>query len=234
MVLKAENLSIGYRAESPVFSAIDFSVMQGEVIALVGINGAGKSTLLRTLAGLQAPMAGALTIDGIEINQMKAAERAARISIVLTERINIDHITSKDFIALGRLPFSNWLGGVSEKDNEVIVQTMNVLQIAHLQNRTFNELSDGEKQRVSIARALAQETQLIILDEPTAFLDFKAKHTVLQLLQDIASQLHKTILFSTHDLEAALPHCTSAWVMTEDRKFIATSSNLYEIKKLFR
>lgn len=233
MVLKASNLSIGYRAESPVFSAIDFSVMQGEVIALVGINGSGKSTLLRTLAGLQSPLAGALTMDGIEINQLNAAERAARISIVLTERISIDHITVKGFIALGRLPFSNWLGAISEKDNEVIMQTMAILQIAHLQDRTFNELSDGEKQRVSIARALAQETQLIILDEPTAFLDFKAKHTVLQLLQNIARQFHKTILFSTHDLEAALPHCTSAWVLSENRKFITTSNNLEEIKKLF-
>ncbi len=233
MVLKAENLSIGYSAASPVFVAIDFCVKQGDMVALVGVNGAGKTTLLRTIAGLQNQLSGTLTLGDNAINTMSASERATKISIVLTEKINIDNITAYDYIALGRLPYTNWLGTIDQKDKEVIQRTIEVMQVTAFQQRMYNELSDGERQRVSIARALAQDTDLIVLDEPTAFLDFKAKHTVLHLLQNIAHDLKKTILMSTHDLEATLPHCSLAWVMTENGKFITAGNKPEDVKKLF-
>jgi len=218
-MLSAQNMSIGYGRDRSVFSSIRFSANKGDMIGLLGINGIGKSTLLRSIAGLQKPTGGKLELSGVDLHALSAAERAKQISIVLTEKIFIDNITVKDFIALGRTPYTGWLGQMSKHDEAQVEHVIANMKIEKLQDRFFNQLSDGEKQKATIARALCQQTPVLILDEPTAFLDFKNKREILDILKNISSDLHKTIIFSTHDIEASLTYCNKFWIMTEEGSF---------------
>lgn len=219
MKLTANNLKLGYSAEKQVFSNLSFNLNDGDVVALLGVNGIGKSTLIRTISGLLKPISGELAIDGKAIQQLSVQERAQHISIVLTDRIAIEHIKVVDFIALGRAPHTGWFGSLQEHDRTLIQQNIALLRIENLQQKWLNELSDGERQKVMIARAMCQETGLIILDEPTAFLDFRSKAEILQLLKNVAQTLHKIILFSTHDIDLALQHANTVWIMTEQKEF---------------
>jgi len=214
-MLNAENMSIGYDAKQPIYSGIGFLAEPGDMVGLLGVNGIGKSTLLRTIAGLQQRTGGSLALNGADIHSLPVADRARQISIVLTERIFIDNITVRDFIALGRTPYTGWLGGLSEADEHEVEKVIKVIKIEKLQNRFFNQLSDGEKQKAIIARALCQQTPVMILDEPTAFLDFRNKREILDILKAISADLKKTIIFSTHDIEASLEYCNKFWVLTE-------------------
>jgi iron complex transport system ATP-binding protein len=228
-MLSAQNMSIGYGA-APLYSAISFLAEPGDMVGLLGINGIGKSTLLRTMAGLQKRIGGSLTLNGVDIQSLPVAERARQISIVLTERVFIDNITVKDFIALGRTPYTGWLGQLSEADMQEIEKVIQVIKIEKLQNRFFNQLSDGEKQKAIIGRALCQQTPVMILDEPTAFLDFRSKREILEILKTVSGDLKKTIIFSTHDIEASLEYCNKFWIMAETGDFreIKRSANLRE------
>ena len=219
-MLTGENISVGYNEKQIVFSSINFSATGGDMVALLGVNGIGKSTLLRTIAGLQKKITGKIELDGKSIDALSAPERAKIISVVLTEKIFIDNITVKNFIALGRSPYSNWLGNLSETDMEEIEKVLFIMKIDKLQNRLFNQLSDGEKQKATIARALCQQTPVMILDEPTAFLDFRNKKEILDLLSSISTEMKKLIICSTHDIEASLKYCNKFWLMTEEKEFI--------------
>jgi len=219
MKVTANNLSVGYNTSKQVFANLSFNLNDGDVVALLGVNGIGKSTLIRTLSGLLSPISGELLINGQSINQLSVQERAHLISIVLTDRIAIEHIKVFDFIALGRAPHKGWLGTLQENDLALIRQNIALLRIENLQAKWLNELSDGERQKVMIARALCQQTGLIILDEPTAFLDFRSKAEILQLLKNVAKTLNKIILFSTHDIDLTLQHANTVWVMTEQKEF---------------
>jgi iron complex transport system ATP-binding protein len=214
-MLHAENMSIGYRKEKHIFSGINFTAEAGDMIGLLGVNGIGKSTLLRTIAGLQQRTGGKLELNRTDIHALPVAERARQISIVLTERLFIDNITVKGLVALGRTPYTGWLGNLSDADKQEVENVIGVMKIEKLQNRFFNELSDGEKQKAIIARALCQQTPVMILDEPTAFLDFRNKRDILDILKTISTDLQKTIIFSTHDIEACLEYCNKFWIMTE-------------------
>ena len=214
-MLNAKNMSIGYAANQPIFSAINFMAEEGDMIALLGVNGIGKSTLLRTISGLQARTGGSLLLNGLDIYSLSSSERAKQISVVLTERLSIDNITVKDFMALGRTPYTGWLGQLSEADEREVGLVVSVMKIEKLQARLFNQLSDGEKQKAIIARALCQQTPVMILDEPTAFLDFRNKREIMDILKTISDSLKKTIILSTHDIEASLVYCNKFWVMTE-------------------
>jgi iron complex transport system ATP-binding protein len=156
---------------------------------------------------------------------------------VLTEKIFIDNITVKDFIALGRSPYTNWLGNLTAQDVEEVEKVLFIMKIEKLQNRLFNHLSDGEKQKVMIARALCQQTPVMILDEPTAFLDFRNKKEILDLLSSISREMKKLIICSTHDIEASLNYCNKFWIMSEEKEFfeIKREGNYKEevMKKLF-
>lgn len=218
MQLQVDKLNVGY-GNKVVFPNIGFAADEGDMIALLGINGIGKSTLLRTLLGLQKPVSGNITIAGKELSHLSAAEKAKLVSIVLTERLYIDNITAKDFIALGRAPYTTWLGQLSDKDEGIVRQVISVMNLQKLQAKFFNEMSDGERQKTLIARALCQQTPLLILDEPTAFLDFRNKRDILGTLKDISIGLKKTVIFSTHDVEAALEYCNKCWIMTEQQTF---------------
>lgn len=220
MQLQATQLSIGYGAAQVVFGGISFTAATGDMVALLGVNGIGKSTLLRTLTGLQRSVGGMVTIAGKELSSIPAQERARLISIVLTERLLVDNILVHEFIALGRMPYTNWLGQLTNADQQEVAHIIDVMKLGKLQHKLFNELSDGEKQKVLIARALCQQTPVVILDEPTAFLDFRSKKEILELLADVTRQLNKIVILSTHDVEAALQHCNKCWVMTEQKKFV--------------
>ena len=182
MQLQATQLSIGYGAAQVVFGDITFTAATGDMVALLGVNGIGKSTLLRTLTGLQPSVGGSVTIADKELNSIPAQERARLISIVLTERLLVDNILVREFIALGRMPYTNWLGQLTNADQQEVTHIIEVMKLGKLQHKLFNELSDGEKQKVLIARALCQQTPVVILDEPTAFLDFRSKKEILELL----------------------------------------------------
>ena len=217
-MLSAENMSIGY-GPCPIYAGINFVAEPGDMIGVLGVNGIGKSTLLRTLAGLQKRTGGTLSLNGLDVHSLPVNERAQQISIVLTERVFIDNITVKDFIALGRTPYTGWLGHLSDEDEREVEQVIKVVRIEQLQNRFFNQLSDGEKQKAVIARALCQQTPVMILDEPTAFLDFRNKPEILDILKTISNDLKKTIIFSTHDIEASLQYCNKFWIMAETGAF---------------
>ena len=220
MELTAENLSIGYRSDKIIFSDISFSACEGEMIALLGINGIGKSTLLRTISGLQKSAGGNILVGEKKLESLPVGERAKLISIVLTEKIFVDNISVKEFIALGRSPYTNWMGKLSDEDLKELDKVIVVMKLDKLQHKFFNQISDGEKQKVLIARALCQQTPVIILDEPTAFLDFRNKKEILELLSSVSHELKKIVILSTHDIDASLAYCSKCWLMTEERKFI--------------
>jgi iron complex transport system ATP-binding protein len=220
MKLQAQKLNIGYGSDKIIFPDISFVADEGEMIALLGVNGIGKSTLLRTISGLQKSVSGNMLVGEKPLETMTVQERARHISIVLTERIFVDNISVREFIALGRMPYTNWLGKLSAEDTAELEKVIAIMKIEKLQHKLFNQISDGEKQKVLIARALCQQTPVIILDEPTAFLDFRNKKEILELLAAIARDMKKTVILSTHDIEAVLEHCSKCWLMTEDKQFI--------------
>jgi len=211
------NLSIGYkpsRKETKVVASnLNTSLRPGELVCLLGPNGAGKSTLMRTMAGMQKPLDGAVELGGVNIHQLPARELAKQLSVVLTERISIGAMTAYALVALGRYPHTNWAGTLSDKDHEIIQWALKTTGASEFANSNVGELSDGERQRVMVARALAQEPQLMILDEITAFLDLPRRVEIMQMLRDLARTTNRAILLSTHDLDLALRSADVIWLL---------------------
>lgn len=207
-VLQASNLSIGYqhsqKKKNIILQDLNLNIVEGELVCLLGPNGVGKSTLIRTLSGIQKALAGKIYLLGDEILKLSAIEKAARVSIVLTDKVNIDYFSVYSVIALGRNPYTSWLGKLNAKDKEVIQSTIELMELTKFCNRNVNELSDGELQKVIIGRALAQESPLMLLDEPTAYLDFPTKMEIMHLLKKFTRELNKAIVISTHDFDLAL------------------------------
>jgi iron complex transport system ATP-binding protein len=214
--LETHQLSIGYHARNPqppVASGLNISLLTGELTCLIGPNGVGKSTLLRTLAGLQRPRGGKILVHGLPLTQLSDEQRSQKISIVLTGQAHPGDLRVSQVVGLGRLPYTNWLGKLSRQDEQVIFTALEQVNALHLAGRSFAELSDGERQKVMIARALAQETAVMILDEPTAFLDWPNRVDLLATLKNIARNTSKAILFSSHDLELILQVVDQLWLM---------------------
>jgi iron complex transport system ATP-binding protein len=202
-VLHTHALTVGYR-KKPVLQDISLELKEGELVSLIGLNGSGKSTLLRTLAGLQQPLSGEIHVGEKELTKMSSAERARNISVVLTGRPSIGLLDVHTLIALGRQPWTDHLGRLNEEDMKKVDLAMEHTGTSTFARRSISELSDGELQKVLIARALAQDTPLMLLDEPTAFLDLVNRVQVMRLLRDIVHTLKKTVLLSTHDLQTAM------------------------------
>lgn len=213
------NLSVGYNQPGGVpleiLEGLDFSAIHGEMVALIGSNGSGKSTLLRTIAGFQPWFAGDIRVGGRSIKSLGIREMARIISFVSTESIRIPNMTVFDLVAYGRFPYTNWIGSLTEADREVINMAVRLVGIEKLSDRPVLQISDGERQRAMIARSLAQDTPVIILDEPTAYLDVSNKYEIFHLLQTMASERNKTIILSTHDLNIALREADKLWMITE-------------------
>lgn len=200
--ITTNRLTVGYRGHR-VVEDISLSLPCGRLVCLLGPNGAGKSTLLRTLCGFQPPIAGTVTISGSDITTMSAAEVARLVSVVLTDRPLTPSLTATEMVGMGRAPYTGFWGRLSDDDRRLVSEAMQTVGIDSLATRRMGQLSDGERQKVMIAKALAQHTPVIVLDEPTAFLDYPSKVAVMKTLARLAHDEGKTILMSTHDLELA-------------------------------
>ncbi len=221
--LTATKLSIGYShrgQETCVAKALDLALNAGEFICLLGPNGAGKSTLIRTLAGMQAPLSGSLKLQNQTFHSISPRERARMISVVLTEALPVGMMDAYSLVALGRHPYSGWLGGLNQHDKERIKWAFKAVGAEGLEGRQIAELSDGERQKISIARALAQEAQVMLLDEPTAFLDLPRRVELMTILRNLAHREQMGLLLSTHDLDLALRFADRLWMITTDGKLI--------------
>lgn len=221
-ILKTHSLSIGYTNKT-VASDIDIALEAGDIIALIGPNGAGKSTLFKTLSGHIKPVSGTIEINGENAENVTAKERAKMMSVVLTERPDDMFLTVHEIVASGRFPYSSMFGKLSENDEKIIKESLEIIRINHLNNKLFNTLSDGERQKVMIAKSIAQNTPIIFLDEPTAFLDYPSKIELFSILKRLASEQKKTIIFSSHDIELLLRYTDRLWIMGEQLPFIEGS-----------
>lgn len=220
-VLQTHHLDIGYkqarRAAKVVVSDIDVTLHAGELACLIGPNGAGKSTLMRTLAGMQPALAGEVDLLGDAVGSLNPREMARRLGIVLTERQDVGKLTAYELVALGRYPHTDWTGRLSEDDERAIQSAIEAVGAVDLAARQVSELSDGERQKVMIARALAQEPAVILLDEPTAYLDLPRRVEIMATLRTLAHQTGRAILLSTHDLDLALRTADTLWLLPKGR-----------------
>jgi iron complex transport system ATP-binding protein len=217
-ILSTSKLSIGYKSKShttTIAENLNLNLFEGKLIALIGANGIGKSTLLRTLTGIQKPLSGTVSLTGKNIHELDSLTVAQNLSVVLTEKLPPSNLTVFELIALGRQPYTNWLGKLSDEDLEKVNHAIQLTQIENLKDKKHFEISDGQLQKVLIARALAQDTPLIILDEPTTHLDLLHKVSVFKLLKKLSKETNKSILFSTHDIDLAIQLSDEMIVMTE-------------------
>ena len=228
-ILNVSNLVIGYgkgRRANAIASDINFELKKGTLTGLVGANGVGKSTLLRTLSGMQPGISGSVLLNSRRLSDIASLELATHLSVVLTEPPASKNLTVQELVSLGRQPYTNSFGVLSHTDKQIIRYAIEVTEIQNLINRKCFELSDGQLQRVVIARALAQDTELIILDEPTTHLDLYHRAYVLKLLKRLAADVGKTILFSTHEVDLAIQLSDYVLVMKKDRTMIGTPEAL--------
>ncbi|MBQ6084056.1 MAG: ABC transporter ATP-binding protein [Bacteroidales bacterium] len=224
-ILKTSSLSIGY-ANKAVVSDINVSLNEGDIIALIGPNGAGKSTLFKTFSTHIKPVGGKIELFGRDINLYSNNERAKLLGIVLTERPDDMFLKVYDVVAAGRYPYTGMFGKLSEDDEKEIKASLELVGVNNLIDRVFNTLSDGEKQKVMIAKAIAQNTPIIMLDEPTAFLDYPSKIELFSLLKKLAKEQKKAILFSSHDLELLLRYTDNIWIIAKDLPFASGQSSV--------
>lgn len=218
-ILSTTNLSIGYsskKGNTTIAENLNLNLEEGKLIALIGANGIGKSTLLRTLTGIQKPLSGSVFLNDKNIHDYTNLELAQNLSVVLTEKLPPSNLTVFELIALGRQPYTNWVGKLTPDDFEKITESIQLTQIEHLAHKRHFEISDGQLQKVLIARAFAQDTPLIVLDEPTTHLDLLHKVSLFKLLKKLAKETKKCILFSTHDIDMAIQLCDEIIVMTPD------------------
>ncbi len=218
-ILNLKNLTTGYRSKgssSVVTSNINAELYRGELVCLIGPNGAGKSTLMRTISGSQKPLAGEVYLDGVDIYSIPPKKLAKNLSVVLTERVNAGMLSAYEVIALGRYPHTNWSGKLDAQDHRIIQEAVEMTGAQDLVERSLSELSDGERQKIMIARAFAQEPEIMILDEVTAFLDLPRRVEIMKLLRNMASESKKSILLSTHDMDLALRGSDRIWLLPKD------------------
>ncbi|WP_028374862.1 ABC transporter ATP-binding protein [Leeuwenhoekiella sp. MAR_2009_132] len=227
--LSCENLSVGYcvKAENKtIVSEVTLDLFKGDFTAMVGINGSGKSTLLRTLAGLQKPLSGNVYLDNKTLDSYPALLKSKLLSLVLTNQQISKNLTVLELVTLGRQPYTNWLGSLSKADKTHILDAIEATELGQFKNTSCFELSDGQLQRALIARALAQDTDIILLDEPTTHLDLHHKASIFLLLKKIAHTKNKTILCTTHDIELVLSLCDKMIVLKEGKSHINTPKRL--------
>ena len=209
-VMKLENVILAY-GNKVVAKDINAELLPGELVCLVGRNGAGKSTLIRHI--------------------LKENPDPKFISVVLTDRIDIDRMTVRDIVAMGRIPYTGFFGKLSDEDERIVSEAIETLSLHEFSNRQINTLSDGERQKAIIAKALAQQTPYILLDEPTAFLDYPSKVSTMQMLKKLCKENNKAILISTHDLDIALQYCDKVWHMTDGTLKVVVE-DFIEVKEL--
>ena len=211
---------------------INASLQSGELTCLIGSNGIGKSTLLRTLSAFQPRLDGDIVINDKNIDEYSDKQLARTIGVVLTTKPDVQNMSVTELVGLGRSPYTGFWGNLSEDDNRIVDEAIGMVNIGNLKHRMIQTLSDGERQKVMIAKALAQQTPVIFLDEPTAFLDYPSKVEMMQLLNRLSREADKTIFLSTHDLELALQIADTVWLMTNENIAIGTPKELSESGEL--
>jgi iron complex transport system ATP-binding protein len=219
-ILAFNTLKIGYisgKKKNILLPPLTASAKKGELIAVIGRNGIGKSTLLRTLTGLQHSLGGEIFYSGRNISDYSRTELAQKVGYISTEIVKVTNMTVYDLVALGRFPHTNWIGKIDTMDHEVIMDAIGKTGMISLHNRSVSELSDGERQKAMIARILAQDTGVMIMDEPTAFLDIGSKYEILHLMDLLSHKSEKTIIFSTHDLQMAISQSDKIWLILDDK-----------------
>ena len=224
--ISLNDVSVGYLSRHrsiSVLQHINANLQIGMLTCLIGQNGVGKSTLMRTIAGFQPAMDGDILIMGQELGSMSQTQLAKQVAVVLTEKPNVQNMTVYDMIAMGRTPYTGFWGNLKEEDCQVVDSAIAQVGIYSLARRMVDTLSDGERQKVMIAKALAQQTPVICLDEPTAFLDYPSKVEMMMLLKNLCQKERKSILMSTHDLELALQLADLLWLITADGKLVIGS-----------
>ncbi|MFD2586907.1 ABC transporter ATP-binding protein [Croceitalea marina] len=227
ITIEVKKLSIGYR-NTEVAGNINFKLHSKELCAIIGVNGVGKSTLLRTLGKLQPKLSGHIFIEQQLLEDYSTLDFAKQTSVVLTELIASKNLTVSELITLGRQPYTNWLGSLTSKDKKHITESISNFELESFKEKKCHELSDGQLQRVLIARAMAQDTPLILLDEPTTHLDLYHKVQILKLLQKLAHQYHKTIVFTTHEIDLAIQLCDKILVLDGKENHFGSPCELIE------
>ena len=217
--VEAKDLTIGYfqsKQKKVVQSSINLTLHSGEVTCLLGLNGAGKSTLIRTLCGFQPPLGGDVLLRGKPLSKYSQSEFAREVGVVLTERTNAGGITVHELVGLGRHPFTGFFGTLKENDLAIIEKSLQAVGMLHKSGNYVSELSDGERQKVMIAKVLAQECPIIVLDEPTAFLDVTSRIETMVLLRKLAKEQNKAIILSTHDIDSAISMADNLWLLSKE------------------
>jgi iron complex transport system ATP-binding protein len=236
-MIKLKDFTIGYHGRGVLLNDVSTSFAAGTLTALIGRNGAGKSTLLRAIAGLNKNYQGDVMLSDKRQRYMNVSEMARTLSFVTTERTRIANLKCEDVVAIGRAPYTNWLGGMQEQDKDVVMQSLADVGMVDYADRTMDKMSDGECQRVMIARALAQQTPIILLDEPTSFLDMPNRYELAFLLQKLAHEQNKCIVFSTHELDIATRMCDMIALVDDTKlKNLSVKDMLADgsIERLFR
>ena len=224
-MIKLQHLTVGY-GEKAVLSDINQVLNAGQMVCLLGSNGVGKSTILRTLAGFLPPLSGNVLIDGRNLPSLSLSERSKAVSVVLTERVEVPYMKVVDLVGMGRSPYTGFFGTLTKEDRNIVDEAIEMVGISNLAERTIDTLSDGERQKALLAKALAQQTPIILLDEPTAFLDFHAKVSTLRLMLKLAHETNKTIFLSTHDVEMAIQLSDELWIVQDGQISTGTTASL--------
>lgn len=225
-IISAKDLTIGFpgrgarRKAKVVASDINVALEGGQIVCLLGPNGSGKSTLIRTLSGLHKPLGGEIALYGKSLSQFTIKEVAKKVSTVLTDRITIGNLSVYELVSFGRSPYTGWFGSLKQKDEEVVQWAIEAAGIEEFVERDVLQLSDGERQKVMIARALAQDTAGILLDEPTAHLDLPNRVEIIRLLRKLSHDTQKGILLSTHELDLALKAADTLWLISREGKVV--------------
>jgi iron complex transport system ATP-binding protein len=219
-ILSIRKLRIGYhsgKSEKCLLPPLTMNAYEGELIAIIGKNGIGKSTLLRTITGLQPSLGGDIVYSGYSIKKYSRIELARKIGYISTEQVKVSNMSVYDLVSLGRFPYTNWFGKIDSENHKHIMDALHLCSMTAFSSRLVSELSDGERQRAMIARLLAQDTGVMVMDEPTAFLDIGSKYEILHLLSRLAHEKSKTIIYSTHDLHLATGLSDSIWFILGNR-----------------
>ena len=234
-MIQLKDLTLGYEQRT-LLEKVSAHITGGQLVALLGRNGTGKSTLLRAVMGLEKPQNGEIILHGNNIASLKPEELARNISFVTTDKVRIANLRCRDVVALGRAHYTNWLGQLQGEDKEKVDNAMHLVGMDSYAEKTMDKMSDGECQRIMIARALAQDTPVILLDEPTAFLDLPNRYELCLLLRKLTQKEGKCILFSTHDLDIALSLCDTIMLIDNPQLYSLPTNEMItsgHIERLF-
>mgnify|MGYP001300613130 CR=1 FL=1 len=229
-MIELKNISVGFKEE--LFTSKELVLSKGSMIVLVGPNGSGKTTLFNTILGQVQPLAGQITVNGRDINSLKIHDRSSLIGFVPSRFTGVDHLSVRELIAMGRAPYTNMLNRLKPEDHEIIDRVIQELELEHIQFKSSTEISDGERQIAMIGKVLAQKTSVILLDEPTAFLDYSNRNKVLKLLKELSERDDKLIIVSSHDIELCLKYADKVLAINKDEKRMMTFAPPYDNEKL--